>query len=281
MTIPNSVFVAEADFWLKNYQGSSYLVVVISYFRENIDHMDKKVCTELCNYLIDIRLDVDDYWDNIKPLVDKAYSNGFISENTIQKQKDFMVEEFESKAKTSDYGKKKKIIEYLRIIEPSHKLIKRFEKEEKIFDFLKKSRLEKLEEEKESRIAEVKSDIDQQVEKRKRKARNHYDAGNIGCLGAVIGAVLIGAIIGAVITAITGAEFEGGILFGSIILGAISGSIFLIKIGKSTAAAQITITPAEEKDREKRIENIEKDIQNKITNLDNDIRKEIFKKTDE
>ena len=281
MTIPNSVFVAEADFWLKNYQGSSYLNVVISYFRENIDNMNKKVCRKLCDYLIAIRLDVDDYWDNIKPLVDKAYSNGFISEDIIQRQKDFIVKECESRTKTSDYGKKKKIIEYLRIIRPSHKLINKFEKEEKLFDFLKKSRLEEIEDEKESRIAEVKSDIDQQVQKRKAKARKDYyvaesNKGNAGCLVAITVAVL-----GTIITA-SGDRF--GAFFGYLIIGYVAGYIFSL-VKKENGASKIeyetVITPAEEKDREKRIENIEKDIQDKIANLGNEIRKEISKKTKE
>jgi len=280
MTTPNSVFVVEADFWLKNYQGSSYLEVLKEYLQKNIDKINKKVCTKLCGYLIDIRLDVDDYWDNIKPLVDKAYSNGFISENTIQKQKDFIIKEYESRTKPSDYGKKKKIIENLRIIEPSHKLIKRFEKEEKLFDFLKKSRLKEIEDEKESRIAEVKSDINQKVQNRKIKARENYFAaesnkGNAGCLVAIIGGV-IGAIIG------TGDRF--GAFVGFLILGYIAGYIFSFIVkenGANKAENEVAITINEEKDRDKRIENIEEDIQDKISNLDNEIRKEISKKTQE
>jgi len=278
MTIPNSVFVWEADFWLKNYQGSSYSVVVISYFQKNIDHMDKRVCRKLCDYLIDIRLDVHDYWDNIKPLVDKAYSKGIISENIIQKQKDFIVKECESRTKTSDYGKRKKIIEYLRIIEPSHKLIRRFEKEEKLFDFLKKSRLEEIEDEKESRIAKVESDIYLLARDRKGKARENYYAaneGNVGCLVAIIGGVL-GAIISA------GDRFGGFV--GFLILGYITGRIFsfIVKeIGANKAANKVTITLAEEKDRDERIENIEIDAQHKIANLDDEIRGEISKKTKE
>jgi len=278
MTTSNSAFVAEADFWLKNYQGSSYLDIVISYFRENIDKINKKVCTKLCAYLIDISLDVDDYWDNIKPLVDKAYSNGLISENVIQKQKDFIVKECESRTKTSDYGKRKKIIEYLRIIEPSHKMIKRFEKEEKLFDFLKNSRLEEIEDEKESRIAKVKSDIYQQVEARKTEAWKKYNAenkGNAGCLVAIIGGVL-GAIISA-------GDRLGGFV-GFLILGYIVGFVFSLIVqgtGRSNAANKVTITSGEENEMEKRIENIEEDIQDKIGNLDNEIRKEISKKTKE
>ena len=252
MTTPNSVFVVEADFWLKNYQGSSYLNVVISYFRKNIDNMYKKVCTKLCGYIIDIRLDVDDYWDNIKPLVDKA----------------------------------------LRIIEPSHKLIRRFEKEEKLFDFLKKSRLKEIEEEKENRIAEVKSDINQQVQNRKRKARkDYYDYSEndtvVGgcicvCLGAIIMAVgfsrngdsiIVGAIVGTILGTVVGI-FVGPIL-GWII------SPITTEIGRSNAEDKVTITPDEEKDRDKRIKAIETDIKNKIANLDNKIRGEISKKTDE
>jgi len=302
MTIPYSAFIIEAEFWLKNYQGSSYLNVVISYFRENIDKINKKVCTKLCEYMIDmymidIRLDVDDYWDNIKPLVDKAYSNGFISEDIIQKQKDFIVKECESRTKTSDYGKRKKIIEYLRIIEPSHKMIKRFEKEEKIFDFLKKSRLEEIEEEKEKRIAKVKEDVDEQVGKRKEKVRKEYYIGDeihsdVGlalciCLGAIIMAVSAGNSVDGFSTGtIIGAAILGAIVGGAIggfavgnILGLILSPITTL-ICRGNAADKVTITPAEEKDREKRIENIEKDIQKKIANLDNEIRKEIFNKTD-
>ena len=70
-----------------------------------------------------------------------------------------------------------------------------------------------------------------------------------------------------------------------LILGAIGGyivfHIILKEIAKDNAANKVTITPAEEKDRDERIENIEKDIQSKIANLDNEIRKEILKKTDE
>ncbi len=281
MTTSNSTFITEADFWLKKYQCSPYLNVVISYFQKNIDHMDKKVCRKLCGYLIDVRLDVDDYWDNIRPLVDKAYSNGFISEDINQRQKDFIVKECESRTKTSDYGKKKKIIEYLRIIKPSHKLINKFEKEEKLFDFLKKSRLEEIEDEKESRIAEVKSDVDQQVQKRKIKARKDYyvaesNKGNAGCLVAITVAVL-GTII-----AESGDRF--GAFFGLLIIGYVAGYIFSYTVkenGASKAEYEIVITINEEKDRDERIENIEEDIQNKIDTLDNKIEGEISKKTDE
>jgi uncharacterized protein YeaO (DUF488 family) len=158
--------------------------------------MNKKVCRKLCDYLIDVRLDIDDYWDNIKPLVDKAYSNGFISKNTIQKQKDFIVKEYESRIKRSGYGKRKKIIENLRIIKPSHKMIKRFKKEEEVFDILKNSRLEEIEEEKEKRITEVKSDIEEQVFQNKLKAKNiarkNYIENNDTLL--IVG-VLVGAVV--------------------------------------------------------------------------------------
>ena len=278
MTAPDSVFVTEADFWLEYYQGKSYLVVIISYLRENIDKIDKKVCTKLCEYIIDIGLDVDDYWGNIKPLVDKAYSNGTISEDIIQKQKDFIVKECESRTKTSDYGKRKKIIEYLRIVEPSHILIKRFEKEEKLFDFLKKSRLKEIEDERQNRIQKVKSDIYEQVEARKREAWQKYNAenkGNAGCLVAIIGGVL-GAIISA------GNRF--GAFVGFLILGYIIGFVFSLIVqgtGRSNAANKVTITSDEGYEMEKRIENIEEDIQDKIGNLDNEIRKDISEKTEE
>jgi len=279
MTAPDSVFVTEADFWLKNYQGKSYLVVIISYFRENIDKVDKKVCTKLCEYIIDIRLDVDDYWDNIKPLVDKAYSNGFISENTIQKQKDFIIKEYEGRTKPTDYGKKKKIIENLKDIEPSHKLINKFEKEEKLFNFLKKLKLKEIEDERQNKIQEVKSDIYQQVEARKAKAWQKYNAenkGNAGCLVAIITGVI------AAIINLIGDRFGSFIVF--LILGYIVGFVFSLIVqgtGRSNAANKVTITSAEEKNRDKRIENIEKDIQYKIDNLDNKIGEEISEKTEE
>lgn len=272
MTTPNSTIITEADFWLKNYQNTSYLDVVISYFRENIDHMNKKVCRKLCDYLINVRLDIDDYWDNIKPLVDKAYSNGFISKNTIQKQKDFIVKEYESRIKRSGYGKRKKIIEILRIIKPSHKMIKRFKKEEEVFDILKNSRLEEIEEEKEKRITEVKSDIEKQVEKRKEKAKKDHNIDGARSVGVGIG-VVIGII------ASIGSGVAGFIIL--VILFPIAGNFIAIEIDRNIAASKVTITPEEEKDRDERIENIEEDIQNKIAHLDNEIRKEIFKKTDE
>jgi uncharacterized protein YcfJ len=226
----------------------------------------------LCDYLIDVRLDIDDYWDNIKPLVDKAYSNGFISKNTIQKQKDFIVKEYESRIKRSGYGKRKKIIENLRIIKPSHKMIKRFKKEEEFFDILKKSRLEEIEEEKERRIAEVKSDIEKQVEKRKEKAKKDHNIDGARSVGVGIG-VVIGII------ASIGSGVAGFIIL--VILFPIAGNFIAIEIDRNIAASKVTITPEEEKDRDERIENIEEDIQNKIAHLDNEIRKEIFKKTDE
>jgi hypothetical protein len=238
MTTPNSAIITEADFWLKNYQNTSYLDVVISYFRENIDYMNKKVCTKLCDYLIYVRLDIDDYWDNVKPLVDKA----------------------------------------LRSIAPSHKMIKRSKKEEKIFNVLKRPRLEELEEEKEKRIAEVKSDIEKQVKTRKAEARkNYYGANgrNTGYLGGIIGAGTIVAVYGAIL-----AKGVIGAILGAFVCWFVFGLI-PEEIGRSNAANKVTITSAEEKDRDKRIENIEKDIQNKIAHLDYKIGGEILKKTDE
>jgi serine/threonine protein kinase len=279
MTTPNSVFVVEADFWLENYQDSSYLKVLKEYLQKNIDKINKAVGTKLCAYIIDMKLDVDDYWDNIKPLVDKAYSKGIISEDIIQKQKKFIIKEYESRTKPSDYGKKKKIIENLRIMEPSHKLIKRFEKEEKLFDSLKKSRLKEIEGEKESSITEVKRDIYQKVQNRKMNEMKNYDAvsnkGNLGCSAAIIGAVL-GAII------VVGDRFGGFVLF--LIFGYVAGRIFSFiakETGRNNAVNMVTITSAEEKDRDERIENIEEDIQNKIANLDDKIRGELHIWADE
>jgi uncharacterized protein YeaO (DUF488 family) len=291
MTTPNSTIITEADFWLKNYQNTSYLDVVISYFQKNIDHMNKKVCRKLCDYLIDVRLDIDDYWDNIKPLVDKAYSNGFISKNTIQKQKDFIVKEYESRIKISDYGKRKKIIEILRIIKPSHKMIKRFKKEEEVFDILKNSRLEEIEEEKEKRITEVKSDIEEQVFQNKLKAKNiarkNYIENNDTLL--IVG-VLVGAVVAIVLTVNDEGIFNKvmDVIFVIPIFSFIGGAIgYLIGlligpiVAGDIASNKVSITAEEQKDMDKRIEQIEKDIQDKMANLDNEIRKEIFKKTDE
>jgi len=88
----------------------------------------------LCEFLIEIKLEVDDYWDNIKPLIDQAHTYSLIPESTIRKQKDFIIREYESKVKSSDYTKRKKIIENLRMVESSHPLVKRFEKEEELFE---------------------------------------------------------------------------------------------------------------------------------------------------
>ena len=52
---------------------SSYLDVLLSYLNENMEDIDKKVCTKLCDYLIAVRLDVDDYWDNIKRIVGDVF----------------------------------------------------------------------------------------------------------------------------------------------------------------------------------------------------------------
>jgi len=278
MTTPDSVFVMEADFWLKNYQDSSYLDVVLSYLQENMKNMDKKACAKLCEFLIDMGLDVDDYWDNIKPLVDQAHTQGLIPESTIRKQKNFIIREYESKTKPSEYGTRKKTIENLRMIEPSHQLIKRFEKEKKLFDSLKRERLAEIKEEQERRIAKVKENILQQVEVRKATARKGYDAGASkeisGCLGIILGGIF------GIIAAAGNFSMIVGLIIGAIIGWAVCISM-VNAIGESNAAKKVTITSYEEKDMERRTEDIEKDIEHQIDLLEDKLRGEISEMTDE
>lgn len=127
MATPNSEFVMEADFWLKNYQGNSYKDVLIEYLKKNIKNVDGKVCLKLLEYFMNIGMDIDEYWDKIKPLVDKANNRKILSENFIQKQKEFIIKEYENRIRLSDAAKQEKIIERLRTLEPNHKLIKRFD----------------------------------------------------------------------------------------------------------------------------------------------------------
>jgi hypothetical protein len=95
------------------------------------------------------------------------------------------------------------------------------------------------------------------------------------CLVAIIGGVL-GAIRipGDLVGGLLGYSLFTFILFKIV-------SFILKEKGRSDSANKFTITPYEEKDKEKRIENIEEDIQNKIANLDDKIRGELHIWADE
>ncbi|MBC8552169.1 MAG: PQQ-binding-like beta-propeller repeat protein [Candidatus Brocadiales bacterium] len=101
LTDPDSEFVQEADFWLKNYQDTNYLEIVREYLvlkadelvrlEKNLPEIDKKVCANLIQYILRTNPDTDYYWNNIKPIVDEAYKRKVISDETFESQKDFVV----------------------------------------------------------------------------------------------------------------------------------------------------------------------------------------------
>jgi len=155
------------------------------------------------------------------------------------------------------------------------------EKEEKLFDILKESRLEKLDEDKQKGIAEIKWDVPEQVFQNKLEAnkiaRKNYNNSAPPGVGALIGVVVAIVLtvndegifnkVMDVIFVIPILSFVGswiGVAIGWVIGPIVAGYI---------AASKVSITDEEQKAMDKRIEQIEKNIQDKIANLDNNIRK--------
>jgi serine/threonine protein kinase len=252
MSTSDSVFVTEATFWLEHYQNSSYLEVLLSYFKSNMEELDKRVCTKLCEFLIEME---------------------------------------------PDYKKRKKIIENLRMVEPSHPLVKRFEKEEKLFDYLKKEKLTELEKEKESRIAKVKKQISDQIAARQEKTRKEWrptennwtvQIGTLLCF-------LLGAYSLIYLGRIAETDYSH-FLNSSPFFAPLSYFIFIFVFpylgykvcfhiervrSKDIEASKVKITPDEKNEMERRIEEIEKDIAHQINHLDDQLREEISVMTDE
>lgn len=211
MTTPNSPFVEEADFWLKNYLTTfgikesmgynkvvedvattlesmlkllggnvclGYNEVVEDFIKKDATNVDKGVFNKLVEYIIETKPDVDSYCDNIKPCVDMAYTKEIISEGVFKKQKDFLLKNYEDVIKqaivTTDYKKKEEEIGKIRKLDPVHRLVRRHDNEGNLFPFLREKASKELEEKKNSDLEVVRRDIEERIEERKEKAKKKY-----------------------------------------------------------------------------------------------------------
>ncbi|MEM7827672.1 MAG: hypothetical protein QXD72_03115, partial [Candidatus Aenigmatarchaeota archaeon] len=110
MTTPDDVFIKEADFWLVNYQNTSYLVVLEDYLKGNVPNLDKNVFSSLFNYLIQMnKFNVNYYWDNLKPLIEKGELQ---CEEDILKKAEGLLENHKIKLR-DDYSNKQKKLQNL------------------------------------------------------------------------------------------------------------------------------------------------------------------------
>ena len=303
LTNPQSFFVNEAQFWLKNYRKVDFLEIIIDYLEKNIPNIDKEICTHLIEYILQTTSNIDYYWNNIKPLADKAYNASVLKLETLENQKKFLINGYEKLIVNADFNIKKDIIAKLRQLNSSHKMVKRFDNEQKVFDILKIERTKKLKEEQNQRQNDVIREIDGRMKQRKNEKRESilkFDRGideesvknHIFGLIAII-SIIIGFIWGFKVGGVAGGV-GGGIVgffcgaFGGILIAAIL-SFFLtpilnyiwIPIKASETASQVTISSNDQQELDRRIKVIDMDILQKLSNLDNEIRNDISQMTDE
>jgi len=93
-TTAGSLFVEETNFWLREYQNTTYLEIIREYLGKNISNIDKDICIKLVGYILHTITDIDYYWNDIKPIVDEGYENKGVSEETFNEQKDFLFKTF-------------------------------------------------------------------------------------------------------------------------------------------------------------------------------------------
>ena len=89
MTNSSSEFVEEADFWLSEYQNTTYLKIIKEYMENNIANTNKETFSKLVDYILQINPDIDYYLSDIKPLVDKGNKDELTSEEILAKQQEF------------------------------------------------------------------------------------------------------------------------------------------------------------------------------------------------
>jgi len=88
-TTAGSLFVEETNFWLIEYQNTTYLEIIREYVDNNILNINKKTFSKLVEYILQINPDIDYYLSNIKPLVDKGHKDELTSEEILAKQQEF------------------------------------------------------------------------------------------------------------------------------------------------------------------------------------------------
>ena len=177
----------------------------------------------------------------------------------------------------------------------SHRLIKRFEKEERLFPLLKEQIINELKINKGKRVEEVIQEINQRIEFRKEKAKKDYLEHikyEIGSGWSFKTGRVLGGILGLGVWLlwiwwvgesgrIHENTFQCFIIFPiSIIVGIIIGGSIQRAIAISIAMSKVKIEPGEESEREQRIKGVEIDIKQKIDKLDDEIRNDIFTVTD-
>ncbi len=207
---PSTSFIEDASFWLKNYQNTPFLNVVIDYYkgllRNTLSESHIKIADQITIFIINDykkRVDKDgfeQYWDNLKPTIEEAHENGFISNAVYSEHIGFLVNslgEFVKHAvSATNPVLKKKYVDKIRTVKHDHYLVIRQEKEEALYEIQVKTMIEKLESEKNQKTMDADYEIDKEIKKKKKDA---YDKGSKVDLdfGEFCGSVAgVGAVIG-------------------------------------------------------------------------------------
>jgi len=87
-----SQFATKADFWLENYQDSTYLSIIEDFIRENISKINEKTCSKLIGYILNEDIDLEYYENKILSVVSLAKKNEILSNKTYNDHLDFILD---------------------------------------------------------------------------------------------------------------------------------------------------------------------------------------------
>jgi len=243
MTTYQSYFTAEADFWLENYQKSSYDKVAFSFLKGNMNALKKNVYIKLCEYLI-----------NATPASDykkrKEIAEYYLEKEDPSHQ---LVQRFKKEDLLFITLKREKLNELE---------IEREDRIKKVSDNFEKK-------------------LDGYKETERDRAHTAFQSSGTkkfsGCLGMVIGGFL-GFVFGANTNTISGMFF--GPIIGAFI-GSVVSNLIAQSISGNVAKSKVTLSSYEQTDKNKQVDDILNNVQQRIDLLDEEIRNTIAQMTDE
>lgn len=118
-TISEEAFKEHTDFLLKSIKSSRRVNVirVRDFLQESISIGDKKSSNSLIEWIMTSEIKIEDYLQEVKPLVDKGGREGVVSDATLKKQQEFL-RPHKSQFKTTFNNKREKLRTDLQEIKP-------------------------------------------------------------------------------------------------------------------------------------------------------------------
>jgi serine/threonine protein kinase len=209
-----SLFVQEAEFWLKNYQNADFIDIVIDFLQQALKasnaFMVSPEMVDSCAKLVIKNYEKSSdkavfgrYWENIRPLLDGLYREKKLSPELFELQMKILIGRLEGlvyeASSTVDRNTKKKYVDWLKELNTKHPWVIRYAKEERLYAGELRSISVSLDEEKRINIDAAEWEHRTALEKKKDDAKNNYKSSerrglkdDLGCM--IIGAILFGVI---------------------------------------------------------------------------------------